>query len=261
MVIAHDNHGHIVFSPSVQRLLDQVMAGSGGIAVRAGEYCCDGCVLQHFREPVTAKHNQIVRSHRRRGQFRFHIDAHPQAFGQDVTLRMCKRRGRIDQAPLHKFFDEGVIARQLLELSCPIWISTAISQVGDVGDRHRCRRNRQGHEGRPHPLQGRFRQDEIMDSSIGARQQVCHEFRCSTRVLAEPGRSFSSPLCGHGHGGLGREIPSRVTTHPICHNPDAAIIQDGQRILVRGSNMTRFCSTDPGPLLELCHGATSAGSW
>jgi hypothetical protein len=38
MVIAHDDHGHIVFSTSFQRLLDQVMTGSVGIAVRVSEY-------------------------------------------------------------------------------------------------------------------------------------------------------------------------------------------------------------------------------
>jgi hypothetical protein len=51
-----------------------------------------------------------------------------------------------------------------------------------------------------------------------------------------------------------------VTTHPVCHDPDAAVIQEGQRILVRYSNMPRLGSTDPGPLLGLYHGATSVGS-
>ncbi len=100
-----------------------------------------------------------------------------------------------------------------------------------------------------------------MDSPVGARHEVCHELGGSARVLAEPGRSFPRPLCGHGHGGLGREIPCRVTTHPICYDPDAAVIQEGQCILVRRSNMTRLGSTDPGPLLGLYHGATSVGSW
>ena len=98
-----------------------------------------------------------------------------------------------------------------------------------------------------------------MDLPVGARHEVCHEFGGFVRVLAEPGRSFSRPLCGHGHSGLGREIPCRVTTHSICHDPDATVIQEGQRILVRRSNMTRLGSTDPGPLLGLCHGATLFG--
>jgi len=130
-----------------------------------------------------------------------------------------------------------------------------------MGDRHRRRRNRQGDNSRAHPFQGWFRQNEIMDSLVGARHEVCHELGGSARVLAEPGRSFPRTLCGHGHGGSGREISCRVTTHPISHDPDAAVIQEGQRILVRCSNMTRLGSTDPGPLLGLYHGATSAGSW
>jgi hypothetical protein len=80
-------------------------------------------------------------------------------------------------------------------------------------------------------------------------------------VLVEPARSFSRPLCGHSHGGLAREIPCRVTPHLICHNPDASVIQEGQRILIRRSNMTRLGSPDPDPLLGLRHGATSTGSW
>jgi hypothetical protein len=129
-----------------------------------------------------------------------------------------------------------------------------------MGDRHRRRRNRQGDNSRAHPFQGWFRQNEIMDSPVGARHEVCHELGGSARVLAEPVRSFPRPLRGHGHGGLGREIPCRVTTHPICYDPDAAVIQEGQRILVRRSNMTRLGSPDPGPLLGLYHGATSVGS-
>ena len=42
LMIRHDDHGHIIFSPSAQSLLDQVVAGSVGIAVRAGEYRCNG---------------------------------------------------------------------------------------------------------------------------------------------------------------------------------------------------------------------------
>ena len=93
-------------------------------------------------------------------------------------------------------------------------------------------------------------------SPIGARHEVCHELGSSARVLAEPGRSFSRPLCGHGHGGLGRDISCRVPTHSICHDPDAAVIQKSQCILVRCSNMTCLSSTDTGPLLGLRHGAT-----
>src|SRR6266850_1713929 len=100
-----------------------------------------------------------------------------------------------------------------------------------------------------------------MDSPVGARHEVCHELCSSARVLEEPGCSFSCPLGGHGHGGLCREISCRVPTHSICHDPDAAVIQEGQRILVRCSNMTRLGSADPGPLLGLCHGATTAGFW
>jgi hypothetical protein len=33
MMIRHDDHGHIIFSPSAQCLLDQVVAGTVGIAV------------------------------------------------------------------------------------------------------------------------------------------------------------------------------------------------------------------------------------
>jgi hypothetical protein len=99
-----------------------------------------------------------------------------------------------------------------------------------------------------------------MDSPVGARHEVRHELGASARVLAAPGRSFPRPLCSHSHGGLGREISCRVTTHPISHDPDAAVIQEGQRILVRRSNMTRLGSTDSGPLLGLYHGATSVGS-
>ena len=157
MMIRHDDDGDIIFSPSAQCLLDQVVAGSVGIAVCAGEDRCDGRVLQHFREPVAAEHDQVVRGHRRRGHLRFHVDALPQAFSQDVPLRMCECRGRIDQATLHKFLDEGMIARQLLELSCPIEIGTTVSQVGDMGDRHRCRRNRQGDECCAHSFQGLVR--------------------------------------------------------------------------------------------------------
>jgi hypothetical protein len=98
-----------------------------------------------------------------------------------------------------------------------------------------------------------------MDSPVGARHEVCYELGGSARVILEPGRSFPRPLCGYGYGGLGREIPCRMTTHPISHDPDAAVIQEGQRILVRCSNMTRLGSTDPRPQLGLCHGPTSAG--
>jgi len=99
-----------------------------------------------------------------------------------------------------------------------------------------------------------------MDSPVGARHEVCYELGGSARVILEPGRSFPRPLCGYGYGGLGREIPCRVTTHPIGHDPDTAVIQEGQCILVRCSNMTRFGLTDPGPLLGLCHGAIPAGA-
>jgi len=50
-----------------------------------------------------------------------------------------------------------------------------------------------------------------------------------------------------------------VTTHPIGHDPDTAVIQESQRILVRCSNMTCLGLADPGPVLGLCHGATSDG--
>ena len=53
-----------------------------------------------------------------------------------------------------------------------------------------------------------------MDSPVGARYEVCYEFGGSVRVLAEPGRSFSRPLCSHGHGGLGREVPCRMPPIP-----------------------------------------------
>jgi hypothetical protein len=100
-----------------------------------------------------------------------------------------------------------------------------------------------------------------MDSPVGVRDEICHEFGSIDRVLAEPGYSFLRPLFGHGHGGLGCDVSCRVPTHPICHNPDAAAIQEGQRILVRRANMTSLGSTDSGPLLGLCHGATSIGFW
>jgi hypothetical protein len=50
---------------------------------------------------------------------------------------------------------------------------------------------------------------------------------------------------------------------PPSHLPqsDATVIQEGQRILIRRSNMTRLGSPDPDPLLGLRHGATSTGSW
>ena len=41
----HDDHGHIIFSPSAQRLLDQVVAGLLGIAVGLGEDRSNGGVL------------------------------------------------------------------------------------------------------------------------------------------------------------------------------------------------------------------------
>ena len=107
---------------------------------------------------------------------------------------MCKRRGRIYLAALYPFLYEGVIARQLLELAHSIEVGAAIAQVGDMSDRHRCRRDRQGDEGRAHPLQGRFRQNEVMDSPVGANHEVCHKLRGTARVLAEPGRSFPRPL-------------------------------------------------------------------
>ena len=117
MMSGHDDHCHIILSPSTQSLFDQVMAGPVGIAVCSEEYRCDRCVFQHFCEPVTAEHDQVVRSDWRRGQLRFHVDVHSQAFSQDVTIRMYERRGRINQAALHKFLDEGMIARQLCKLS------------------------------------------------------------------------------------------------------------------------------------------------
>ena len=145
---------------------------------------------------------------------------------------MCERGGLIDQAALHKFLNEGMIARQLLELSCSIEIRATISQVGDMGDRQRRRSDCQGDQGRAHPSQGWFCLHEIMDSPVGACHEVCHELGGVARVLVEPGCSFSRSLCGHGHGGLGRDISCRVPTHAVCHDPDAAVIQEGQCILV-----------------------------
>jgi hypothetical protein len=71
-----------------------------------------------------------------------------------------------------------------------------------------------------------------MDSPVGACYEICHEFGGIVGVCAEPGYSFLRPLFGHGHGGLGCDVSCRLSTHPICHDPDAAVIQECQRILV-----------------------------
>src|SRR5262245_45796941 len=126
---------------------------------------------------------------------------------------MCERRGCIDEPALHKFFDEGMIACQLLERSRPIEICAAISQVGDMGRWHWSGCDRQRNEGCAHALQGRFRENEVMDSPIGARHEISDKFSGSARMLAEPGLSFSCPLCGGGYGSLGCEIPCRMTSH------------------------------------------------
>jgi len=57
-----------------------------------------------------------------------------QAFGQDVTLRMCECRKRVDQASLHKFLDQGMIAGQLLEFARSIEVGATIAQVCDVSN-------------------------------------------------------------------------------------------------------------------------------
>ena len=189
-----------------------------------------------------------------------HIGAHSQAFDQDVTLRMCERRSRIDQASLHPFLDEGMIARQLCELSFPIEIGAAISQVGNMSDRCRCRRDGQGDEGCAHPFQVGFCLHEVMESPVGARHEVCHEFSGGAWVFTEPGCSLLCRLLSHGYSGLGCDISCRVPTHPVCHDPDAAVIEEGQRILVRLANMPDLGATDSGPLQGLCHSGTSAGS-
>ena len=100
-----------------------------------------------------------------------------------------------------------------------------------------------------------------MDSLVGARHEICDKFAGSVLVLAEPGLSFSCPLCGHGDGRLGCEIPCWMTSHPVRYNPDAAVVQESQRVLIRRSNMAPLGSTDTGPLRGLYHGATSTGCW
>jgi hypothetical protein len=149
----------------------------------------------------------------------------------------------------------------LCELPRPIAIRSTIAQVRDMRDRYRCHRDGQGDEGRAHPSQGGLFQHEIMDSPVGARHHICHEFRSAVWVIVQPGCSRSRPLCGHGHGGLGRNISCRVPTHSVCHDPDATVIQKSQCILIRGANITCLGSTDSSPLLGLCHGATSIGLW
>ena len=66
-----------------------------------------------------------------------------------------------------------------------------------------------------------------MDSLVGARHEVCYEFGGRILVLAEPGRSFSRSLGGNGDAGLCRNVSCRVSAHPVCHDPDAAVIQEG----------------------------------
>lgn len=129
-----NDHGYIIFSSSVESLLSQALTGLIGIAPCKGKYRCDGCVIQHFRESITAEYDDVLRSDRRRGQLWFHVNAHPQAFGQDVTLRMCECRKRVDQASLHKFLDQGMIAGQLLEFGRPVEVGATIAQVCDVGN-------------------------------------------------------------------------------------------------------------------------------
>lgn len=148
----HNDDGHIIFAPSVQRFRDQVVAGFLGIAACAGEDRRDSCILQHFRQSVAAQEDEVVSGYRGRGQFRFHAGTHSQPFGQDVTLRMYERRGGIDQATLHKRLDEGVISRQLCELVCAMEIGAAIPKVGDMGNRRRRRYYCQHDESCAHPF-------------------------------------------------------------------------------------------------------------
>jgi len=100
-----------------------------------------------------------------------------------------------------------------------------------------------------------------MNSLVGACHEICDKFAGRVWVLAEPGLPFSCPLCGYGDSRLGCEIPCGMTSHPVRHNPDAAVVQESQRILIRRSNVAPLGSTDTGPLLGLYHGATSTGIW
>ena len=113
----------------------------------------------------------------------------------------------------------------------------------------------------PIPLKEGFISMRSWDAPVGARDEICDELGGTAGVLVEPCSSRSCPLCGHGHGGLGRDISCRVPTHAVCHNPDATVIQKSQCILVRGANMPGLSSTDPGPSLGVRHGATSIGCW
>lgn len=71
-----------------------------------------------------------------------------------------------------------------------------------------------------------------MNSPVGAYYKVCREFGYGFRVLAKPGCLFQCPLRRGGHGSLGCNISCRVPAHSVCHEPDAAIVQEGQRVLV-----------------------------
>jgi hypothetical protein len=57
MTAGDNDHGYIIFSSSAESLLSQAMAGLMGIALCKGKYRCNGCVIQHFREPVTAEYD------------------------------------------------------------------------------------------------------------------------------------------------------------------------------------------------------------
>ncbi len=95
---------------------------------------------------------------------------------------------------------------------------------------------------------------------IRVGHEVGDEGGGSKLVFAKLRGSLASPLGGDGHGASGCKISRRATTHSVCHDPDAVIIQESQGILVRRSDMTGFSSADSGPWLGLHHGATLIGS-